>query len=49
LRSDVEAVLEFSVVTVMACDAKILPSQERIKELGDKTDLEDVYNTERQL
>ena len=41
--------LEFYVVAVMACDAEILPSQRRIEELGDETDLEDVYNTERQL
>jgi superfamily I DNA/RNA helicase len=41
--------LEFCVVAVMACDAEIIPSQQRIEDMGEDTDLEDVYNTERQL
>ena len=41
--------LEFSTVAVMACDAEVIPSQQRIEEMGDAADLEDVYNTERQL
>ena len=41
--------LEFYAVAVMACDADIIPSQQRIEDMGDDMDLEDVYNTERQL
>ncbi len=41
--------LEFQAVAVMACDADVIPSQQRIEDMGDDTDLEDVYNTERQL
>jgi mRNA-degrading endonuclease RelE of RelBE toxin-antitoxin system len=41
--------LEFRVVVVMACDDGILPLQERIETVADDSDLEDVYNTERQL
>ena len=41
--------LEFRAVVVMACDDEIIPLQERIETVGDDADLEDVYNTERQL
>jgi len=41
--------LEFRAVVVMACDDEIVPLQERIETVGDDADLEDVYNTERQL
>lgn len=41
--------LEFRSVGVMACDDEVLPQQARIEEVGDGGDLQDVYNTERQL
>ncbi|MGB0743663.1 MAG: 3'-5' exonuclease [Opitutales bacterium] len=41
--------LEFRAVVVMACDDEVIPSQERIEAIGDAADLEDIYNTERQL
>ena len=41
--------LEFRTVAVMACDDEIVPLQERIATAVDDADLEDVYNTERQL
>jgi superfamily I DNA/RNA helicase len=41
--------LEFRAVVVMACDDEVIPSQERIETVADDADLEDVYNTERQL
>ncbi|MBU2624551.1 MAG: UvrD-helicase domain-containing protein [candidate division Zixibacteria bacterium] len=41
--------LEFRAVVVMACDDEIIPLQERIETVTDDTDLEEVYNTERQL
>ena len=41
--------LEFRAVVVMACDDEVIPLQERIETVGDDADLEDVYNTERQL
>ena len=41
--------LEFRVVAVMACDDEVIPLQERIETVTDDADLEDVYNTERQL
>lgn len=41
--------LEFRAVAVAACDDEILPSQARIESVADEADLEDVYNTERQL
>jgi mRNA-degrading endonuclease RelE of RelBE toxin-antitoxin system len=41
--------LEFRTVVVMACDDEIIPLQERIESVADDTDLEEVYNTERQL
>ena len=41
--------LEFRAVVVMACDDEIIPSQERIQTVGDDADLQEVYDTERQL
>jgi mRNA-degrading endonuclease RelE of RelBE toxin-antitoxin system len=41
--------LEFRAVVVMACDDEVIPSQERIEQVVDDADLEDVYNTERHL
>ena len=41
--------LEFRAVAVMACDDEIIPLQQRVEEITDDTDLEDVYNTERHL
>lgn len=41
--------LEFRAVVVMACDDEVIPSQERIEAVGDNADLQEVYDTERQL
>jgi hypothetical protein len=41
--------LEFRAVVVMACDDEVIPSQERIQTVGDEADLQEVYDTERQL
>jgi UvrD-like helicase C-terminal domain/UvrD/REP helicase N-terminal domain len=41
--------LEFRAVAVMACDDEIIPLQERIQSVGDEADLQEVYDTERQL
>jgi superfamily I DNA/RNA helicase len=41
--------LEFRVVAVMACDDEVLPLQSRIESVADEVDLDDVYETERQL
>ena len=41
--------LEFRVVAVMACDDEIIPLQERIENVADDADLEEVYDTERHL
>jgi hypothetical protein len=41
--------LEFRAVVVMACDDEVLPLQERIEAVGDDGDLEETYNSERQL
>jgi len=41
--------LEFRCVVVMACDDEIIPLQERIETVGDDADLQEVYDTERQL
>jgi len=41
--------LEFRAVAVMACDDEVIPLQERIETTTDASELEDVYNTERQL
>jgi UvrD-like helicase C-terminal domain/AAA domain len=41
--------LEFKAVAVMACDDEILPIQSRIESVADEVELDDVYETERQL
>lgn len=41
--------LEFRAVAVMACDDEIIPLQERISAVGDESDLQETYITERQL
>ncbi|MEQ8790070.1 MAG: 3'-5' exonuclease [Pirellulaceae bacterium] len=41
--------LEFRAVAVIACDDEIIPLQERIETVGDDADLQEVYDTERQL
>lgn len=41
--------LEFRAAVVMACDDEVIPSQDRIETVGDDTDLQEVYDTERQL
>jgi superfamily I DNA/RNA helicase len=41
--------LEFRAVAVMACDDEIIPSQERIQNVADDADLEEVYDSERHL
>lgn len=41
--------LEFRAVVVMACDDEIVPLQERIESVGDDSDLQEVYETERHL
>lgn len=41
--------LEFRAVAVMACDDEVIPLQERIENVGDDADLQEVYDTERHL
>lgn len=41
--------LEFRAVVVMTCDDEVIPLQERIETVGDDADLQEVYDTERQL
>jgi hypothetical protein len=41
--------LEFRAVAVMACDDEVIPLQRRIENVGDDTDLKEVYETERHL
>ena len=41
--------LEFKAVVVMACDDYVIPSQARLDTAADEKDLEEIYNTERQL
>jgi hypothetical protein len=41
--------LEFRAVAVMAVDDEVVPLQERIEAVGDDADLQEVYDTERQL
>jgi len=41
--------LEFRAVAVMACDEEVLPLRERIEAVGDSGDLQEAYDTERQL
>lgn len=41
--------LEFRVVAVMACDAGVLPLEERVADVADEFELDEVIATERQL
>jgi len=41
--------LGFRTVAVMACDDEVIPLQGRIEAVGDGVDLQEVYDTERQL
>jgi superfamily I DNA/RNA helicase len=41
--------LELRAVAVMACDDEIIPSPERIENVADNADLEEVYDSERHL
>ena len=41
--------LEFRTVVVMACDQELLPLASRIADAADESDLDDIYETERQL
>ena len=41
--------LEYRAVVVMACDAEVIPLQSRVEEIVDEADLDEVYNTERNL
>jgi mRNA-degrading endonuclease RelE of RelBE toxin-antitoxin system len=41
--------LEFRAVVVMGCDDEIIPLQDRIENVGDDPDLQEVYETERHL
>jgi mRNA-degrading endonuclease RelE of RelBE toxin-antitoxin system len=41
--------LEFRAVIVMACDDEVIPLQSRIETVGDESDLQEVYDTERHL
>lgn len=41
--------LEFRAVVVMACDDDVIPMPARLEEVGDEGDLDEVYDTERQL
>ena len=41
--------LEFRAVAIMACDGEAIPLQSRVDAIIDEADLEEVYNTERNL
>ena len=41
--------LEFRAVVVIACDDEVIPLQERVEAVADDADIEEVYNTERNL
>jgi superfamily I DNA/RNA helicase len=41
--------LEFKAVVVMACGDDVLPLQSRIESVADEVELDDIYDTERQL
>jgi hypothetical protein len=41
--------LEFRAVVVMACDQDVLPLESRIAEAADEGELDEIYETERQL
>lgn len=40
---------EFRAVAVMACDADVLPSEERLRKASDERALKEIYDTERHL
>ena len=41
--------LEFRAVALMTCDSEVIPLQSRVESIADEADLEEVYNTERNL
>lgn len=41
--------LEFRAVAVIACDAEVIPSRERMALMAEDSDFKDAYNTERYL
>ena len=41
--------LEYRAVVVMTCDSEVIPLQSRVESIADEADLEEVYNTERNL
>lgn len=41
--------LEFRTVAVLACDDEVIPLKERIEAVGDDSDLEEAYSSERNL
>ena len=41
--------LEFRAVALMACDSEVIPLQSRVESIADEADLEEIYNTERNL
>lgn len=41
--------LEFRAVAVMGCDFDVIPSQSRVENISDETELAEVYDTERHL
>jgi superfamily I DNA/RNA helicase len=41
--------LEFRAVAIMACDEQVIPAQQRIADVSDEMELDEVYATERQL
>lgn len=41
--------LEYRAIAVIACDDNILPLQERMEAVADEAELEEAYETERQL
>jgi superfamily I DNA/RNA helicase len=41
--------LEFRVVAIVACDDRVLPFEERVRDVADEFELDEVVATERQL
>ncbi len=41
--------LEYKAIVVMACDDYVLPLQERVETVADEAELDEIYETERQL
>ncbi len=41
--------LEYKAIVVMACDDDVLPLQERVETVADEAELNEIYETERQL